>query len=137
MSEPTITDTPAPTTLRIPVSEAQYHTLDEQATRHNKRVEEIVSALILHFGSLDSTKPIVLTDADRQHLERLLARNLTTATELVSAIQRALTCDIGGLTIELKPRTLSRLETRKGHMNLQDYLQMMVPRLLDEHVGLR
>lgn len=129
--------TTQPTFLHIPVTPDQLATIRKRAAANGKTVPELLALVLLHLDMLGAVKPLVLLDADRQHLEKLLARNLTTASELVSAIQRALTCDISGLAIELKPRTLTRLETRKGHMSTQEYLQMIVPRLLDEHVGLR
>lgn len=125
------------TLLRVPVSESVAQALESQAVKRGKSVEEVAEEKLLWFANVDSTKPLILSDTSRQHLEKLLARNFSTADELVSSIQRALLCRIDDVEIPCSPYLLERLRTRCIGMDFGKFIQSTVKKLLEEYAGLR
>lgn len=125
------------TLLRVEVSDSALEAYEIEAARRGRTVEEVVSERLVKFAHVDSTKPIVLDDKARQHIDKLLGRNFSTAAELVSAVQRALMCKIDEVEIPCSPYLLERLRTRCLGMEFPKFMQATVKRLLEEFAGLR
>jgi len=126
------------TSLRIQVTDDVLQKLDAVAKKQNVTPEALIERLLLqHESTLESTKPIVLNDTARQHLEKVLGKNFTTADELVSYVQRMLTLNVGDVPIPLTPFLIDRLQTRAISMPFDKFVQMTVKRLLEEYVGVR
>lgn len=123
--------------LEVVVSRELYEKLKTQAKNADTDVSTVLRRKMIMYGHLDSTKPIVIDDTARRHLEKLLARNLTTADELVACVQRSLSATINGVEVSLEPRLLEHLRSRCIGMDFDKFIVMMVKRLLEEHVGLR
>lgn len=123
--------------VELSVPRSTYDELKSQSDASKCTVTEIIRRKLLHFGSVDSTKPIVLNDAARQHLERLLARNFTTADEVVSAVQRALQVRVDNIEVPLSPYLLDRLQTRCIGVERETFIKSTIKRLLEEFAGIR
>lgn len=123
--------------VRVGVTDSVLAQYDAEAARRGKTVEEVITERLTKFAHVDSTKPIVLDDKARQHIEKILARNFTTADELVSYIQRALTCKIDEVEIPCSPYLLERLRTRCIGMEFPKFMQATIKKLLEEYAGLR
>ncbi len=121
--------------LELELPRSLYDTLKSQA--NGAPVEKVIQRKLLQFASSNSTKPLVIDDLARQHLEKLLARNLTTADELVSAMQRALSVRIDNVEIPLTPYLLDRLKSRAIGVEFNTFLTQTIKRLLEEFVNLR
>lgn len=126
-----------PIRVSVFVREEVLNKADAIAKAKGKTVEQILEQQLYRFQDLESNKPIVLNDTARQHLEKLLGRNLTTADELVSHVQRALTTNIGDVDLQLTPYLLDRLRTRCIGMEWEKFIQQIVVRSLEEYCGLR
>lgn len=127
-----------PTTfLRVPLPEDVVAVYDKQATAHNRPLEAELSERLKQFAHVDSTKPIVLNDMQRQHLDKLLGRNLATADVLVAAVGRALSVQVDGVEVPITPYLLDRLKTRCIGMDFDKFVAMTIRRLLEEYVGVR
>ena len=113
---------------------AKYHAV---ADKHEKTVEQIIETQLWRYTDVESKKPITLSDTHRQHLESLLARNFTTADELVFAIQRSLSVHMGGVDVSLTPYLLDRLKTRCQGMEWEKFVPFIMKRLVEEYVGVR
>ena len=83
------------------------------------------------------SKPLVLTDAHRQQLERALGRNLDTPNALVVAVEHALSLRIDNIAVPLSPHLLDRLRQRALSTPFDRFLPMTIKRLLEEFAGLR
>lgn len=125
------------TLVEVLVTKGVYDDLKAQAKKNNTDIATTIRRKLLQFGHVDSTKPIVLNDADRQHVEKLLARNLTTADELVSALQRALMVRVDSIEIPISPFLLDRLRTRCIGMEFDKFMQQTIKRALEEFAGVR
>jgi hypothetical protein len=131
------TETNAPVNLRIELPADTVTKYERQAKTREKPLESVLSAQLRRFEDVDSTKPLILTDIARQHLDKLLARNLHTPDELVLVIQRALSVRLNGVEITLTPYLLDRLKSRCIGMEFDKFVQMIVTRLLEEYAGVR
>lgn len=109
---------------------------DEASTKH-KTVEEVAADKLLRYGHVDSTKPIILDDRARQHIEKLLGRNLNSTDETVAAIQRALQVRIDNVHVPITPYLLDRLRTRCIGMDFDKFIVATITRLLQEFAGVR
>lgn len=124
-------------TVRITISEEAFGKYEAQAKAQGKTLEQVLEHQLWRFQEVESTKPIILNDAARRHLDKLLARNLSTGDEIVSAVQRALSFTIDGIEIPASPYLLERLRSRCIGMEFGKFLQTTVKRLLEEYAGLR
>lgn len=133
----TETHIPISTLLRVHVNESTMQVMEDEASTKHKTVEEVAADKLLRYGHVDSTKPILLDDLARQHIEKLLGRNLSSADELVSAVQRALQVRIDDVQIPITPYLLDRLHTRCIGMDFDKFISITITRLLQEFAGVR
>jgi len=125
------------TLLRIPVSGPIFEKFDEQAKALNKPVEYLIADRLGQLAETDSEKPIVINDSHRRRLETALGRNVSTAEELVRAMEHSMTLDVGGVRIELTPYLLNRLKSRCFGVPFDQFMALTVKRGLEEYCGLR
>jgi len=125
------------TLLRIPVSGPIFEKFDEQAKALNKPIEYLIAERLPQLAETDSEKPIVIDDDHRRRLEHVLGRNLSTAEELVRAMEHSMTLDVGGVRIELTPYLLNRLQSRCFGVPFDQFMALTVKRGLEEYCGLR
>jgi hypothetical protein len=120
------------------VPKPTYDAFKAQADRANDTsVSTLIRQKLIQLGVVDSTKPIILNDTARQHLEKLYGKNFSTPDEIVATIQRALSMNINGVEISLTPYLLERLRSRAIGMDLDKFIAMTVKRLLEEFAGIR
>lgn len=130
-------------TSRLALSSDTYAIYAAQAAQKSEREksnqspEDLMSARLTQFASIDCSKPIILSDVDRQMLEQLLGRNFDDAATLTDSLHHALSISIDGLVITLPPRLLDRLRSRSLGMDFDKFLSMLVKRSLEEFVGMR
>jgi len=125
------------TLLRIPVSGPIFEKFDEQAKALNKPIEYLIAERLPQLAEADSEKPIVINDGQRRRLETALGRNVSSADELVRAMEHSMTLDVGGIHIELTPYLVSRLKSRCFGMAFDQFMALTVKRGLEEYCGLR
>jgi len=124
--------------VEITLPKSTYDALKSQAERANVlSVGTLIRQKMLSNGAVDSTKPLVLSDTARQHVEKLLGRNFATGDELASALQRALSLFVDGVEVPMTPYLLERLRSRAIGMDLDKFIAMTVKRLLEEFAGIR
>jgi len=136
MDTDTTTDNPL-VRVSVYVRDDLLRKADEYAKRRGQSVEQILERQLYRYQDLESKKPITLDDVQRQHLEKLLGKNITTADELVSFVQRALNVQVGDIDLTLTPYLLDRLHTRCIGMEWDKFLRQIIVRALEEYCGLR
>ena len=112
----------------------KYHAI---ADRQQKTVEQAIETQLYKYQDVESSKPLTLNDQQRQHVEQLLGRNITTPDEFVSILQRKLDLFVDGVSITLTPYLLDRLRSRCIGMEWDKFLQMTIKRQIEEFVGVR
>lgn len=125
------------TNVRVPLNDDVLNKYEAQAKAQNKTLEQVLVQTLVRFQDVVSTKPIILSDAARQHLDKLLGRNLSTGDELVSAVQRGLTVRLDELSIPITPYLLDRLRSRCIGMEFDAFMKLILVRMLEEYVGVR
>jgi hypothetical protein len=125
------------TLLRIPVSESDFQSLTELAVKYNIPVEEFIARRLPQIQKSNSEKPIVLTDAERQRIEQLVGKNISTGEELIKVVEHALTVSMNGLSMTLTPYLLDRLKSRCIGMEFPAFMDRTIKRALEQFAGLR
>ncbi len=125
------------TLLRIPVSEETFAELSRQAEALKKPVEFLIAERLPQIVNTNSVKPIVIDDEQRRKLERALGRNFNESHELVKAVERAVTLQVGDYPVPLTPHLLERLKSRCFSMEFGKFVEFTVRRALEEYAGLR
>lgn len=126
------------TTFRTPVPDDVAAQYDSVAGRLGKPIEEVLSRQLSRFAPyVESTKPIVVPDEDRQKLEQLLGKNISDSSQLVRLVVHMVSVGVNGVEIELTPYLLDRLKSRCYGMEFDKFLSMTIRRALEEYAGLR
>ena len=125
------------TLLRIPISEELIIQLEEQARAVQLPLEEFIAKRLPQIQKSNSEKPIVLTDTERQRIEQLVGRNISTGEELIRVIEHALQVSLNGLSMTLTPYLLDRLKTRCIGMEFPAFMDRTIKRALEQYAGLR
>lgn len=100
-----------------------------------KEIQKLIEEKQTTKPSTDS-KSVFISDSERREIERLIAKNITTAQDLISILHRMVTVDIDGLQVSLEPRLLERLKTRCIGMPFEQFLHTTIRKLLREYAGL-
>lgn len=124
-------------TSRLALTSETYAVYADQAAQKSTTAEKLMEVRLEQFAFIDSVKPIILSDSDRQTLEQLLGKNFNDAATLTGALHHALSISIDGLTITLPPRLLDRLRSRSLGMDFDKFLSMLIQRQLEEYCGIR
>ena len=123
--------------IRISLPDDVAAAYEAQATKHNRSLEDELVAQLRQYKHIEATKPVVLNDVERQHLDKLMARNFNSGAELVSHVEHLLSISADGQEIPLSPQLLSKLKTRCHGMEFGKFMAFTVKRLLEEFVGMR
>jgi hypothetical protein len=122
---------------RISLSDSVLQEYEIVAARKGKPVEQVMSETLTRFASFESVKPIILTDEERRTVESSIGRNITTSTELVRAVTRAMSVSVEGISVPLGQFLLDRLTTRCIGADFEPFIRKTVKELLEGYVGIR
>ncbi len=115
-------------TLELPSD--VYHEYVKQSPDGD--MEDVMSSRLAACVGYDADKPLYFSDAERQELEHLLGRNLSSASEALAAVKRALTVKLDGVEVPLQPALLTRLKTRCFGKTFPEFLKERIVRGLEE-----
>ena len=131
------TQTIGSVTYRVTLDESVAKPYEERASLYDEAIEAVLADQLKMFAAIDAVKPVTLSDSERQQVEKFLGRNFTTSTELVNAIGKSVTANVGGIPVVLTPFLIDKLRTRCIGMDFEKFLPMVLKKLLEEYVGLR
>lgn len=129
--------TATPILLRANLSDSILQQYEITAARSGKTVEQVMSETLTRFADIDSAKPIILMDAERQSVERAIGKNISTGAELVRTVLRAVSVSVDGAEIALSQYLLDRLKSRCIGVDFEPFIRKTVVRLLEEYAGAR
>lgn len=110
---------------------------EDRALKNGVAAELAMASTLKQFAHVDSSKPIVLSDAQRREIEAALGRNFNTSEELTTHVVRSLQLRVGEIEVPLSPHLLDRLKTRCIGMEFSQFVIQTVKRGLEEFAGLR
>jgi hypothetical protein len=123
--------------IRLTVSDALLADLEKQAKSRKTTVERLITERFKAFVSYDDQKPLYFTDAERQRLESLIGKNVSTADEALTMLTRALSVRTDGVEFVLNPRLLARLKSRCFQSDFGKWLSQLIVEELERFVGMR
>jgi hypothetical protein len=131
------TDSLKGVSLRIVVSDETYNALDQTAKAQGKDIESACTDLLAKFSTVSSVKPIIVSDAARQQIEKLVGRNIGSEDQLLYIVKHALNVKLNDVDIPLTPYLIDRLRSRCIGMDFAEFMKRTVKRLLEEFANIR
>jgi hypothetical protein len=80
---------------------------------------------------------VILTDLERQAIEQAVGKNITTGSDVVRIVTRAVSISVNECEIPLSQYLLDRLKSRCIGMDFDAFLRKTIKNLLEEFAGLR
>lgn len=124
-------------TVRVTLPDTIHQQYEAQAKLRNQPAEWLMAERLRLFAGVNSEKPITIDDTNRQKLEKLFGRNISSPEELVKLIEQAISVRIDDMTIPMTPQLLARLHSRALGVPFEKLLPSLIKRQLEEYVGLR
>lgn len=129
---------PSPAILvRLDVPEPLLDTYSAQASNMKVPVEALMADRLARYSAFDAQKPIYFDDTERQELERLIGKNVTSAREVLRILERNSSLSVGTARVTLKPNLLARLKSRCFIKDFEGWLSTLVVQELERFAGLR
>ena len=123
--------------VRIPLPDSILGTYEKQAASQGIELTNILSDRLVKTVKQTDTKPLYVTDQQRQALERILGRNLPNPQALVSSVEQLALVQVGDTSITLPTDLLKRIKSRCFKMPIKEVLQREITIALERFVGLR
>ena len=123
--------------IRLTISDTLLADLEKQAKSRKTTVERLITDRFKTFVHYTDAKPLYFTDSERQRLEALVGKNVSSADEALTMLLRALSVRIDDAAVTLHPRLLARLKSRCFTANFGKWLSQLIVEELERYVGLR
>ena len=123
--------------LKLDLPASVLNEYERQAEACGQTLEEYLADRLTRCVSYTSSKPIYITDSERQQIEILLRRNVNTAPELIKEIRVASSIRVDNVRVNLSQEVRRRLTTRHldKTISYDEHVARIVKKLLQEFVG--
>jgi len=135
MSTTTETNTQVRAKITVPADVMEQY--ERIAFSERKPLDQVLSERLTQCATHKAQKGIWLGDADRMSIEEATHSNISTASDLVGLVRKAMRIRVGGTDIPLGEVLLDRLRSRCFDPNFEKWLAKHVIEGLQEYVGLR
>lgn len=138
----TATDSITTCRIRLDLPEDLIDLYTSQADSQGMTLDEILIKRLTDFSGQTALKPLYFDDSDRQYLESLIGKNVSTPNDALNSIKSALSISLtsfGNATVRvsLKPHLLSRLKARCFKQPFPEFLMRTVQQELERFCGMR
>jgi hypothetical protein len=123
--------------FRVALSTPIATLYQEQADLAQAPLESLLAERLQKCATHTSSKPLYISDAKRQALDKLFGFNISTSDQLLTKVQQTLSVNINGIKVRLSPDLLSRLKTRSLSQPFDKFVAQTVVEELERFVGLR
>lgn len=123
--------------FRVEVDESTAEAYLRTADERGVSVEQVITERLAAAREFTSTKPIYLSDEQRQRLEALFKRNFSDPERVTTAIENLARVRVGGAIVDLSQDLLDKLQTRAIGISLKDLIKQEVVVALEQYVGMR
>lgn len=106
------------------------------AAEQQSDIEEVMEQRLTKCRTHDAAKPLYFDDAQRQELEQLLARNFSSADEVLEKVRSLTRSSAGGVDIQFTPQQIERLSSRAIGVPYPEYVEKLVQRAVNAEIGL-
>lgn len=132
---PTVIETKARASLTLPVEVYDSYEKIAQSTRRG--LDQVFSERLTVCASHRAQKPIYLNDAERQRLEKSVGANLSSAEEVINAVEKALSITLGSAKVQMKTELVDRLRSRCFEKDFGQWVAALAIEKLEEYTGIR
>ncbi len=133
----TVTETNTQVRAKITVPADVMEQYERIAFAERKPIDQVLSERLTLCASHKAQKGIWLGDADRMSIEEATHSNISTASDLVGLVRKAMRIKVGGTEIPLGENLLDRLRSRCFEPNFEKWISKRVIEGLQEFAGLR
>ena len=127
--------------VRVPLDTDLVEAYEKQAEAQRVPLEDMLAIRLEQTVEQHDTRPIHFNDAERQELDFLLGKNVSSAREIIERVRRALSIAIKeGNTrtfLTLKPNLVTRLKSRCFEPDFEKFLHRLIREGLEREAGLR
>lgn len=127
----------AATSYRVVLQGKLAGRYERKAEKAGIPVEELLAARLAPAVDRDDQKPIYITDAQRQVLDKLLQLNLETPQKLIVEVEKLLRINVGKVQVFLSPVLLERISTRLFGLTFREVLTREVVEGLEKFAQMR
>lgn len=128
------------TVLRISIPSHIADHYDAISDVSGKTTEEVIAERLTTTADYyedEPGRPLHFNQAERQELEKLLAKNVFSTRDALVLIRNAMSVRLGSLKITLRPELLQKLKSRCLGMEWEAFITQTVTQELERFVGLR
>ena len=133
---------PADVLVRLRLTPELAAAYELQATDLGTSLEDLLEARLSQAVHMRDSKPLYFADLDRQELEALLGKNVTSPVEVLRLLRTALSVRVSArpdisVRVDLKPHLLTRLRSRCFGKPFDEFLKLTITEALERYAGLR
>ena len=124
--------------VRLTLPESLIAVYEKEAERLGRSLDDFLGQHLRKTRPLlAQTKPLLLTDADRQRIEQALAKGFNDGSQLADSCEHLSAINIAGVEVQLSEQCMERLKTRVYGTTFEEFVKATVTRLIETEVGLR
>ena len=124
--------------VRLALPETLIATYEKEAERAGRPLDEFLAQHLRKTKALlAQTKPLIVTDADRQRIEAALAKGFNDGSQLADSCEHLTSINISGVQVNLTEQCVERLRSRAYGMTFEEFVRTTTQRLIEVEVGLR
>jgi len=123
--------------IKLRVDEALYDHFAERAAKHGRDAEEEMVLRLRSCREHTASAPIYLNDDQRNELSQISGIGMSKPEDVVDWARRVSAITVGGVTVELSERLLTRLSTRTFGRTFEEHIRRVVTEQLEQLVGMR
>lgn len=132
---PVAIETKARASLTLPAE--VYDAYEKLSRDTRKSMDQVFSERLTACVGHRAQKPIHLNDTERQRLEKAVGENLSTAADVIAAVEHAMRLKLGGIEVPLKSDLVDRLRSRCFEADFGAWVAQIAIEKLEEYTGIR
>lgn len=125
--------------VRLPIPDSLFKEYERQAQQLNLDVEELLIRRLSETRDQSNEKgrSIKVSPEDRQKIETAFSHSFRDGRELAAHLLSVYGVTVDGITIQLSPDLLKRLDGRRGRMEFKAFVTETIVRQLEHFAGMR
>lgn len=123
--------------LRVLLPASVAESYEAEARKRGVDVETVLCERLVRAVDHTATKPLYFDDSERQELDHIIGRNLSSAREALGQIRNLSAVRVQGVKVGIRVNVLERLKSRCLRMKWETFLEKLITEDLERYVGLR
>lgn len=123
--------------LRVHVPSPIAEAYELEAEKRGVDLETVMSERLVETVDYTAHKPLYFNDDERQQLEQVVGKNLSSTREALGQIRNLGSVRVQGVKVGIKVNVLERLKSRCLRTKWETFLEKLITEDLERYVGLR